>query len=515
MSKNIDRQAKRAQRRNKRIQDAVKQPPFRQPIYRWSPLEIAPEEQIERIHNASMRILEEIGIRFYDDEALSLWEAAGAKVNHKEQHVWLDRELIMELVNKAPSSFTMRARNPERNVIIGGKNACFMPAAGMVYVTNTKTGRQPGSEETYIELSKLFHMSNVIHFGVIQAVAMHDVPVTEKHLKMRTHGYQLSDKIIWGVSHGRIISEDCLDAARIIFDGDIETGGPVTGGIINVNSPLIYDDRMLGGLISYARAGQPNVITPFILSGAMSPITIPATIAQQNAEALAGIALTQLVRPGTPVIYGGFTANIDLRSGSPAFGTPEGAWALLIGTQLARYYGVPYRGSGTLNTANSPDAQAAYESMWTLWPAIQAHTNLVIHAAGWLEGGLTVSYEKMIIDMENLAMMQYFLEDVKWGEDEFLLDMMAEVGPGGHHFATQHTQENYRTAFYDGTLADRSNFETWYEGGQQDIVQRAAERWQMLLNTYEAPYLDEGKNQALVEFVERRSRELQGVSLYD
>lgn len=246
----------------------------------------------------------------------------------------------------------------------------------------------------------------------------------------------------------------------------------------------------------------------------MSPITLAAALAQQNAEALAGVALTQLVRPGTPVIYGGFTTNVDMKSGSPAFGTPEGAWALTIGAQLARRYRLPYRGSGTLNTSKVPDAQAAYETMWTLWPAIQAHTNFVVHAVGWLEGGLTVSYEKFIIDVELLAMFYHFLGEIEINDDTLALEMIAEVGPGGHHFGTTHTQARYQTAFYQPFLSDWLNYETWVEAGQLDTAQRANRLWKELLAQYEPPPLDEGVKEALQSYVERRQRELTGVELY-
>ena len=461
-----------------------------------------------------MQILEEIGLRFLDAETLDLWERAGATVDHQQQHVRLDRELVMELVGQAPPTFTMRARNPAHNVFIGENGVAFFPSAGMVNVSNTQIGRRPGTEQDVIDLLKLIQQCHALHFAGVQQVAMHDVPISTRHLLTQLHGYTLSDKALFGVSHGRIITADVLAMARLVFGDDLTTGGPVTGGNINVNSPLVYDERMLGGLITYARAGQVNIITPFILAGAMSPVTIPAAVAQQNAEALAGIALAQLVRPGTPTIYGGFTTNADMRSGSPAFGTPEGAWALLIGAQLARFYGLPYRGSGALTNANLVDGRAIYETMWTLWPAIQAHTNLVVHAAGWLEAGLTISYEKLIIDLENLAMMQHFLQGVQWADDVFALDMIAEVGSGGHHFGTAHTLAHYESAFFAPTLAERQNFDAWDSAGQVDVVQRAATVWQTLLNQYTPPPLDPAIAESLHAYVERRKGELADVELY-
>jgi trimethylamine--corrinoid protein Co-methyltransferase len=247
----------------------------------------------------------------------------------------------------------------------------------------------------------------------------------------------------------------------------------------------------------------------------MSPITIAAALAQQNAEVLAGITLTQLVRPGAPVIYGGFTTNVDMKSGSPSFGTPEGAWALLVGAQLARRYNLPYRGSGTLTNAKLPDAQAAYETMWTLWPAVQAHTNLIMHAAGWLDGGLTASYEKFIIDVENLAMFYHFLNGFAIDEETLALDMIAAVGPGGHHFGTAHTQERFRTEFYLSSLADRQGYDIWAAAGGQDTTQRAHTIWRELLHQYEPPPIDPAIRDALADYIAHRTPEIANINLYD
>jgi trimethylamine--corrinoid protein Co-methyltransferase len=325
-------------------------------------------------------------------------------------------------------------------------------------------------------------------------------------------------------AHGRIISADNIAMALLAIGctlpgegeaGGADLGGPVMGDVINVNSPLRYDARMLGGLITYARAGQATFITPFILAGAMSPISMAAALAQQNAEALAGIALTQIVRPGAPVIYGGFTTNADMRSGSPAFGTPEGAWALLAGAQLARRYGLPYRASGSLTNAKLPDAQAAYETGWTLWPAILGHSNLVMHAAGWLDGGLTVSLEKLIIDLENLAMFAFFLQGFAVDGDTLALDSIAGVGPGGHHFGTAHTQARFRTEHYQSALADRLSYDGWLDNGSPDTVQRAQRLWQAALAAYEPPPMELSVREALADYVARRSRELEGARLYE
>jgi trimethylamine--corrinoid protein Co-methyltransferase len=487
--------------------------PFRQIRNPLRPLELISPEALEKLHQASMHILENIGLDFLDDQALALWQKAGAKVDHTQRHVWLDRNLVLELVARAPAAFTWRARNPERNVLIGANTINFAPHGGTVFAANLDMGRRPGLLVDYLNFQKLVQQCNLLHFAGEQLVVPHDVAVSARHLRRLHSGFTLTDKAVMEAAHGRIIPADAVAMARLVF-GDNLPADPVIGGVINVNSPLRYDDRMLGGLITLAQAGQVTIITPFILAGAMSPISIAAALAQQNAEALAGIALTQLVNPGVPVIYGGFTTNVDMKSGSPAFGTPEGAWALIVGAQLARRYKLPYRGSGSLNTAKVPDAQAAYETMWTMWPAILAQTNFIMHAVGWLEGGLTASFEKFIIDAENLAMFDHFLQGLQINDDTLALDMIAEVGPGGHHFGTSHTQGRFSTEFYESSLADRLGYQTWAEAGSFDTAKRANLVWKELLAQYEAPAIDPGLAEALQEFVTRREQALAGVELY-
>lgn len=507
---------RRAERRRRRVQSPLAHIPNRKIINHLRPLEVLDEEQIERLHDASMRILEEIGIAFMDPEALALWEKAGANVDHHAQHVRMDRGLVLELVAQAPATFTWRARNPERTVDVGGDRITFVPNGGTIFAQDLDGGRRPGTMADYDNFLKLMQMCNAIHYTGDQLVVPHDVPVSFRHLHRSFSALTLTDKPYMEAPHGRIISADAVAMAQLVFGDDIgERDEPVLGGIINASSPLRYDDRMIGGILTFARANQVNVITPFILAGAMSPITMASAVAQQNAEALAGIALTQLAKPGAPVIYGGFATNIDMKSGSPAFGTPEGAWAMAAGAQLARRYRLPYRGSGSLNTSKAPDAQAAYETMWTLWPAVLAHTNFIMHSVGWLEAGLTASYEKIIIDMESLAMYSHFFQGVEISDETLALDMIAAVGPGGHHFGTSHTQERYSTEFYAPFLSDRQNYETWEINGAQDAATRANKIWKQLLNDYTPPAMDPALREALDEFVQRRKRELQGVNLYE
>ncbi|MGH2521171.1 MAG: trimethylamine methyltransferase family protein [Anaerolineales bacterium] len=514
MTTDTTRADRRAARRQKRIESPLLTLPFRQLRNPLPPLEMLSPEQIEQLHQASLAILENVGLDFLDAETLDLWARAGAKVDRAAQHVWLDRGLVMGLVARAPRSFTWRARNPEKNVFIGENAITFGPNGGMVYAHDLEKGRRRGTTEDYENFVKLSHVCNVLHFCCWEQVTAQEVPISVRHLRRLFAGFTLSDKAVMEAAHGREITGDNLALAEIVF-GDITTGGPVIGDVINVNSPLRYDARMLGGLISYARAGQVCAITPFILAGAMSPITIASALAQQNAETLAGVALTQLVRPGAPAIYGGFTTNVDMKSGSPAFGTPEGAWALIAGAQLARYYHLPYRGSGSLTTSKLPDAQAAYETQWTIWPCVLAHTNLIMHAAGWLEAGLTASFEKFIIDAEALGMFYHFLDGFTIDDATLALDMIAEVGPGGHHFGTPHTQARYSTEFYQTFLADRQGYETWLAAGGLDAAQRAHAIYTDLLAHYEPPPLDPSIREALQDYVARRERELEGKNLYE
>ncbi len=517
------RSDRRSARRAKHAESPLLKIPFRQPRNPWPPLELLPPEELEKLHHASLHILENIGVNFQDAEALDVWATSGAKVDHKEQRVWLDRGLVMELVKKAPSSFIWRARNPAHNVTIGGNALAFGPNGGMVYVADLERGRRTGTLADYENFVRVSQTVGVLHFASWEQVAAMDVPPSFRHLRRLYAAFRLTDKAVMEGAVGRVITNDCLEMAQIVF-GDMTTGGPVIGDVINASSPLRFDERMLGGLITYARAGQVIYVTPFILAGAMSPITVAAALAQQNAEALAGVALAQLVRPGAPVLMGGFTTNVDMKSGSPAFGTPEGAWAMSIGAQLARYYGLPYRGSGSLTTSKLPDAQAAWETMWTLWPAVLSHNNLIMHAVGWLEGGLTASIEKFIIDLESLAMFQHFLNGFEINDDTLALDtlapparagVIAEVGPGGHHFGTPHTQARFSTEFYDTFLADRQGYENWAAAGEHDAAQRAHAIWKDLLAHYEQPPLDPALQEALEDFVKRREKELEGINLYE
>lgn len=512
-----ERTNRHRERRREQPPSPLADKPFRRLTNSLRPVEVLSPEQLERVHDASMRILEEIGLDFLDDEVLALWETAGAKVDKKAQHVWLDRGLILELVAKAPAEFTLRARNPAHTLQVGANHINFATVGGAPYFSDLSRGRRPGDLAAFQTMVKLSQQCGPIHIVEGLMLEPQDVPVPLRHLEKVYSQFTLADKAITAAAHGRTIAMDYVNIGAIVFGGagasseealDDIRQTPVMATVVNANSPLRFDGRMLGGLITYARYGQPAIVTPFILAGAMSPVTIAAALAQQNAEALAGIALTQLVNPGVPVVYGGFTTNIDMQTGSPAFGTPEGAMALFSGAQLARRYGVPYRGSGGLNNAKVPDAQAAYETQMTLWPAVLAHANIILHSAGWLEAGLVCSLEKFILDVEGLAIMHRFLEGMDISDETLALDSIAEVGPGGHHFGTAHTLARYRSEFYLPIVSDRQNYEAWRENGAEDAAQRAHRVAQLLLASYEAPALDPAVGEALRDYVERRKRAL-------
>jgi len=483
--------------------------------HRFAPVDALTPDELTLLHEASMNILEDIGMAFMDDEALDLWQQAGAHVDRSSQMVKIDRGLLMGLLQHAPSEFVWRARNPQYNIYIGGKHLIFSPHGGTIFVSGLNVKRRPGVMEDYVEFLKIVQSCNLLHVTGEQLIVPHDIDVSFRHLQRLKAAIHYTDKPIMEATHGRVIANDNVEMMKLVFGEDItQSDQPVLGGIVNSGSPLRWDDRMCGGIIAYARANQVLIVTPFILAGAVAPITMAAAVAQQNAEALAGIALAQLVRPGAPCIYGGFATPIDMRSGNPAFGMPEGAWATLASAQMARHYGLPYRSSGTLNTSKVPDAQSMLETMWSTFPAMNAHANFLQHATGWLEGGLTVNKEKIMIDIENLAMLQKYLEPVQINADTLALEYIAKVGAGGHHFETAHTQARYSTEYYSPILGDRQNHETWEKGGAQDMAARASKVYEAVLEHYEAPALDESISEAVSAYVDKRQRELAGVNLY-
>jgi trimethylamine--corrinoid protein Co-methyltransferase len=494
--------------RRRRTAGSFVQLPWRQHRNPYRPIEVLGADQLEAIHETSLRILEEIGMDFLDEEALSLLRAAGAEVKPGTQRVRFDRAQVMDLVGRAPSEVTLHARNPGRSLTFGGSFVNFASVASAPNVSDLDRGRRPGSFADYCDLLRLTQSLNIVQFIGGYPVEPADLPPATRHLDAHYAAITLTDRIWHPYSLGRQRIEDGIEMACIARGVSREQlkAEPSLFSIVNSSSPLRLDGPMLQGLMAMARAGQPVVLTPFTLSGAMCPATLAGALSQQNAEALAGIAFIQLVAPGAPAMYGGFTSNVDMKSGAPAFGTPEYTRAALAGGQLARRYRLPYRSSNAC-AANAVDAQAAYESEMSLWGAVMGGANMVMHGAGWMEGGLVASFEKLIVDAEMLQMMAEFLQPIVVDEDTLGLSAIAEVGPGGHFFGAAHTLARYETAFYAPIVSDWRNFESWREAGAKDTAQRANALWKQLLADYQPPHLDPAVDEALKDFVARRKAE--------
>jgi trimethylamine---corrinoid protein Co-methyltransferase len=502
-------QARRRAARTTSTQAAAQ--PFSQPRNTYAPFEPLNAEQLERIERTSFDILETYGIEWLSDRALDIWEKAGADVDRSTRRVRTDRGLIMEAIRTAPSQVTMHARNPAHNLILGGDYTIFASVSGPGYAYDMQRGRRNGTMADTINFIKLSQSFNVIHNIGGFICENQDIHEAVRHLDLYLAQHLYADKCIMPSALGYNHAHDAVEMAAIVHGGrDRISEHPVTMTIINANSPLRYDTPMIDGMIEYASAGQCVVITPFTLAGAMAPITLAGAVAQQNAEALAGIAFTQLVNPGAPVGYGAFTSNVDMQSGSPAFGTPEGAWATFVGGQLARRYKLPYRSSGVANSKIT-DAQAGYESVMSLFPAVLGHANYILHAAGWLDAGLTAGYEKFVMDVEVLQMLDVFLRGVTIDDSTLAFDSIGEVGPGGHYFGNAHTMERYRTEFYRPLLSDWQNFGNWEESGSQSTEQRAYTKWNETLASYQQPPLDPGIEEALKDYVERRRHDILSV----
>ncbi|MBL8290197.1 MAG: trimethylamine methyltransferase family protein [Bryobacterales bacterium] len=463
---------------------------------------------VERLHGASMRILSEFGIAFLDDESRSILSNHGAKVDG--ELVYFDPDLIREYVGKAPAEFTQLARNPENNIAIGGKAVNFAPVYGPPYVLDAERGRREARLEDFVNFVKLAYLSPYMHHSGGTIVEPTDEPIETRHLDMVYSHIKYSDKPFMGSVTSAENAGDTVRMAEILFGREALRKDPAVISLINVSSPRRFDDRMLGAMKVYARARQAMIITPFILAGAMAPVSIAGTLAQQNAEALAGIAFAQMVEPGTPVVYGSFLTNIDLQSGSPVFGSPESQVGLYASAQLARYYNLPFRGGGMFTSSKIPDAQAAYESAMVMLPTIMARTNFVLHAAGWLENGLVSGYEKFVLDCEILGMLHTWSKGLDVSDESLALDSIGTVAPGGHHLGTDHTMRHFRTAFYRAGMFDYNSFEVWQEGGAADAYARANKRVHQLLASYEAPALDAAKDEELTSFMVRRKAELAG-----
>ncbi|MEW9836065.1 trimethylamine methyltransferase family protein [Mesorhizobium marinum] len=487
---------------------AFEQPPFRQLKNPFAPTRLVSDDELESIHLASLRVLKEIGVDVLHDDARRIMKEHGADVREGSERVRFDGDMILDMVAHAPSSFTIHARNPAHDVHFGGDTVVIASVASAPNCSDLDQGRRPGNQVDYRNFLKLAQMHNVIHCTGGYPVEPIDIHPSIRHLECIRDLASLTDKVFHIYSLGRERNVDGIEIARIARGVSREQleREPSVFTIINTNSPLKLDVPMMEGIIQMASAGQVVVVTPFTLAGAMAPVTVGGALVQQNAEALAGLAFAQMVRKGAPVAYGGFTSNVDMKSGAPAFGTPEYMKAQIVGGQLARRYAIPYRTSNTC-AANTVDAQAAYESVFSLWGAIQGGGNLLMHAAGWLEGGLRASYEKMILDIDMLQMVAEFLAPLDLSEDALAVDAIRDVGPGGHFFGTPHTQSRYKTAFYAPIISDWRNFETWAEAGKPTALERANRVWKERLASYEQPAMDPAIREELNAFVEKRKAE--------
>ena len=506
----MDPNRRRQGGRGRRLEGTqVPQLPWTQVTNPYPPMEVLSADQLDAIHLTSLRILQTLGMEVMSARARTLLEAAGADVEATTNLVRLEAGLVERALATAPRSFVLTPRNAAKRVILGGNHLNFGLVAGPPNVHDCERGRRAGNYRDYCDFIRLAQYFNAIHLIGNQVCAPIDLPANSRHLDTYRANLLYSDQVYHCTAIGAGRAQDGIRmmaiARGLTLDEMAQSPGVIT--IISVNSPRRFDEAMCEGLIAMAQHGQAVVITPFTLMGAMAPVSLAAALAQQNAEALFGIVLAQVVRPGAPVMYGAFTSNVDMRSGAPAFGTPENAKANIASGQLARRYGLPYRTSNA-SASNAADAQGAYETEMSLWGAILGHGNLVYHAAGWQEGGLTASFEKLVLDVEMLQMMIEFLKPILVNEEELGFDAIKGVPTGGHFFGETHTLLRYEHAFYRPLVSNWQNYENWQLGGGKDATQRATDIWKRALEEYVEPPMDPAIREALDAYVAKRRAEI-------
>ncbi|WP_096785717.1 trimethylamine methyltransferase family protein [Rhodobacter sp. CZR27] len=469
--------------------------------------EILNEEALQIIEWNAETVLEEVGVNFLENPAaLQRWRDVGADVRGERVHI--PRGLARKLCATAPSAFTQHARNPERNVEIGGRSLVLAPVYGPPFVRDLEGGRRYATMEDFRAFVKLGYMSKWLHHSGGTVCEPTDVPVNKRHLDMLHAHMTLSDKPFMGSVTEPSRAEDSVEMAKLLFGSDFVDRNTVMTSLVNINSPLTFDATMMGALEVYAQAGQAAIVSPFIVGGAMAPVTVAGTLTQVLAEVLAGVAYSQLIRPGAPVIFGAFVTSIDMNSGAPTFGTPEAAHITYGAGQLARRLGLPYRSGGGFCGSKLPDAQAAYESANSLNMALLSGVNFMLHACGWLEGGLVSSYEKFVMDADQLGTLHHLAQGISVDENGQGMDAIREVGPGGHYLGCSHTQANFKTAFWRSDLLDYKPFETWEEEGARDTQALAAARVKKLLGDYQQPALDEGVAESLAAYVAKKKESM-------
>jgi trimethylamine---corrinoid protein Co-methyltransferase len=495
--------------REKRVAGAIRQLPFTQLVNPYAPIEILSHDQVEAIIDGAFRILETRGMRFLEPGSRKLLATAGAEPVDALGTMRLDRGLVREMLARVPAEFGLRARNREHDLRIGGKNLVFTSVGGPAFVSDLDKGRRPGTHAEVCDFLKLVQSLNILHQesgGPFEAM---DLPPETRHLDLYLAQMTLLDKNCQAYALGGTRTRDCIEMNRIAMGVTHEelARDPAVMAIVNTNSPMQLDIPMTEAVIELATSGQACCITPFTLAGSMSPATLAGTLAQQTAEVLAVMTLAQVVKPGAKLIYGSFASNVDMMSGAPALGTPEYTKAAFASGQIARKLGMPLRSSNT-TSSNCVDAQAAYESEMSLWGSVMGGANLVYHAGGWLESGLTASFEKLIVDAEMLQMMAEVLRPIEVNADQLALEAIAGVEPGGHHFGTAHTLAHYEHAFYAPMVSTRQNFESWQESGSLDTARRANAVWKRMLAEYQRPPMDPAVEEALADYVARRKQEI-------
>jgi trimethylamine--corrinoid protein Co-methyltransferase len=464
------------------------------------------DAQIEKMDNASMDILEDVGVVFRDDIALADWRAVGADVRGETVH--LDRGLVRDLIKTIPADFTYYARNPSNNVRLGGKHSIFVPMTGAPYLRDLNDVRRNPTLDDLAMFHKLAHMSPAMHSSAHHIVEPYDHPISQRHLQITYSSMKYSDKTFMGMTTSAKNAEDVLEMCAILFGEEFMETHPVTTGNCNGNSPLVWDETMLGAMRAFSKRNQPVLCSPFVLGGANTPASVVPTVAQLNAEALSALAYTQVIRKGSPAIYGHYLSSVSMRSGAPMAGTPEISLMNFMIGQMARFYDIPWRTSNTLGGAKTFDAQAGYESATTLSAVMHAGANYIWHSAGWNEAGMHCSVAKFIVDAEQCAMAYRMAEGPRWDDFDAGLAAVRDVGPGGHYLGHEHTQENFQRAFFMPELLDNNSIEQWQAEGATEITERALNFARKQLKEYQEPTLDQAKNEELLAYIARREREI-------
>ena len=504
MSQVRTRSGGRASRRALRAAPNVAMLPGLRNTLPWC--ELMDQAQVERVDAASMDILENVGVVFRDDIALADWTAAGAKVDGET--VFLDRGLVRDLIATIPSDFTYHARDPRKNVRLGGRHSIFVPMTGAPYLRDLDDVRRNPTLDDLAMFHKLSHMMPALHSSAHHIVEPYDHPISQRHLRITYSSMKHSDKTFMGMTTSPKNAEDVMEMCAILFGEAFLEDHPVTTGNCNGNSPLVWDETMLGAMRAFCKRNQPVLCSPFVLGGANTPASVAASVAQLNAEALSALAYTQVIRRGCPAIYGHYLSTVSMKSGAPMAGTPEISMMNFMIGQMARFYGIPWRTSNTLGGAKTFDAQAGYESATTLSAVMHAGANYIWHSAGWNEAGMHCSTAKFIVDAEQCAMAYRMAEGVKWDDFDAALAAVPDVGPGGHYLGHPHTQENFQSAFFMPDLFDNNSIEQWQAEGAKEITERALDHARHLLATYEEPMLDPSVNEALLDYIARREREI-------